>query len=90
VFGSFLVIQGIDSKLHVKIRLMYEVQKSTSMQEVSWIEVTHLHDATCKNIGLWTSCNKFADAKHRPLMLICIEQCNGLKTVTKQEYARRH
>jgi hypothetical protein len=47
-------------------------------------QYTHFHDTTPKTIGLWTSGGEFVDEQHCFVVLICVEECYGLKCEMKQ------
>jgi hypothetical protein len=47
-------------------------------------QCTHFHDTTPEKISLWTSGGEFFDEQHCFLVLICVEECNGLKCEMKQ------
>jgi hypothetical protein len=48
------------------------------------LQYTHFHDTTPENVSIWTHDGEFFDEQHCFLLLICVEECYGLKCEMKQ------
>jgi hypothetical protein len=59
-----------------------EVAKISVDDQVS-LQYTHFHDTTPENVSIGTSGGEFSDEQHCFLVLICVEECNGLKCEMK-------
>jgi hypothetical protein len=53
-----------------------------NVDDQAQLPCTYFHDTTPK-IGIWRSGSKFLDEQHCFFVLICIEECDGLKHVLK-------
>jgi hypothetical protein len=60
-----------------------EVAKISVDDQVS-PQYTHFHDTTRENVSIWTNGSELFDEQHCFLLLICIEECYGLKCEMKQ------
>ena len=60
-----------------------EVAKISVDDQVS-PQCTHFHDTTPENVSIWTSGGEFFNEQHCFLVLICVEECNGLKCEMKE------
>ena len=61
---------------------MCELQKLV-FDDPAWLHDTYLYNMTCESIGIRTTGSEFIEKEVCLLMLICIEEGDGLKYVMK-------